>query len=178
MLKKKVNLKTFLCLLMVGSLISCASYQSTRQIPDNLVLVLNQDIAVESGRARVFLQNGKITRTGQLQTYEPSCDFEVVEVSKPGFEQIIKADEFKVTRVYFAPPGYSYYFFEMNQQYAHEGFERPNMTFLTQFNLSSESQPQVMRLNCKIWSIDFYQRYLSKEQIDQTLGSIATFIYE
>ena len=178
MLKKLINLKTLMCLMMACSLISCTTYQSTRQFPENLIVVLNQDITVESRRARVFLQNGEVTRTGQLKTYEPSCDFEVVEVSKPGAEQIIYADEFRVTRVYFAPPDFTYFNFQPNQQYAHEGFERPNTTFLTQFSLSSESQPSVMRLNCKIWSIEFSQRYLSKAQIDQTLGSIVTFIYE
>lgn len=178
MLRKLLNLKTLLCLVVAGSLVSCASYQSTRQFPENLVLILNKDILVESARARVFLQNGEVTRTGQLKTYEPSCDFEVVEVSKPGAEQMIYADEFKVTRIFYAPPNLSSFNFEANQQYASEGFERANMTFLTEFSLSSERQPHVMRLNCKIWSIEVSQRYLSKAQIDQTLGSIVTFIYE
>lgn len=171
-------LKILVSLVVAGGLFSCAGYQSPRQYPANLVLRLNQDITVESGRARVFLQNGKVTRTGQLQTYEPSCDFEVIEVSRPGAEQVIAADEFRVTRIFYAPPEFTQVDFELNQQYAYERFEYLNTTFRTEFSLKSENQPDVFRLNCKIWSIDPWQKYLTPAQIEITLGTVATFITE
>ena len=169
---KKVH--ALVCLVAAAGLASCANYPVATQSPENLVLVLNQDLAVESGRARVFLQEGEITSTNDLQTYEPSCDFEVIEVSKPGSEQLIHSDTFKVTRVHHATNVFLQKF-ELNQDYAMDGLEYLNTTYLTEFTLRSELQPDVLRLNCKIWSIDPFQRYLSPAQISQTLGSIATF---
>ena len=175
MLKILIKFKPLVCVIMTAGLISCANYQSVNQSPENLVLILNQDVSVESGRARVFLQNGQVTKTKNLETYAPSCDFEVVDVSKQGAEQVIHSDEFRVLRVYYAAPDTTKLNFEPGEQYAQEGFEYLNTTYLTQFDLRSETQPDVLRLNCKIWSIDPYQRYLSPAQIDQTLGTIATF---
>lgn len=178
MLNKLKKIYTQAFLIAVAALTGCANYPSPVQAPENLVLILNQDITVEPGRARVFIQRGSVTRTGDLQTYEPSCDFEVVEVSQAGSVQLIRSGTFQVTRVYLAPPDVYAQTFELNQHYAMAVGEYLNTTYLTEFTLKSESQPDVLRLNCKIWSIDPFQRYLSTSQISQTLGAVATFKQE
>ena len=175
MLNQLKKVKTLACLTAAAVLAGCANYPSATLSPENLLLILHQDITVESGRARVFIQQGEVTGTGSLQTYEPSCDFEVMEVSGSGSEQVILADTFRVTRVHNTSSVYASRY-EPYEQYAMDGGrEYLNTTYLTEFTLRSELQPGVLRLNCKIWSIDPFQRYLSPAQIGQTLGTIATF---
>lgn len=66
-------------------------------------LVLNREILVPAGRARVFIQDGGTSAgghsrvSGSFDHYRPHCGLEVRHVDHAGFT--IRPDEFRITRV-------------------------------------------------------------------------------
>lgn len=58
-------------------------------------LVLNQPISIPEGRARIYLQDGKLTRG--VDEFTPSCGLEIRQVSGP--PRTVPAGRYAVTRV-------------------------------------------------------------------------------
>jgi hypothetical protein len=110
--------------------------------------VLNQDVSVPAGQARLFLQDGAIV--GGRSFYRPHCNLEIDSVSHSGFP--ISAGSFEVTRVQ-----------RTTVQIASTELPRLAATTMVwgslrsssdrffdgyHFWLVSETQPAVMRLTC------------------------------
>jgi len=67
------------------------------RLPVGTTLVLQQDLAVPAGHARVFLQQGRVVEKHRLDIYRPHCNFEQRTVSDGTAR--IAADRFTVTAV-------------------------------------------------------------------------------
>jgi hypothetical protein len=117
-------------------------------IPVGATVVLQQDLTIPAGHARVFLQRGKVVEKRKLASYYPSCNFEQRAVSDG--TAVIKADRFKVTAV---KRGEDYVV--QRDPLVHTGWSMAGefggvsmINRLIQHSLFSPSQPQVMYLTC------------------------------
>src|SRR5512143_4162142 len=87
-----------LWVLFAMTLASCAVSPVTDEgsqfyrLPVGTAVVLNQDLTVPAGNARVFLQRGKVVAKNRLDVYQPDCNFEQRTVSDG--TAVIKADDF------------------------------------------------------------------------------------
>lgn len=145
-------------------------------------LVLKEPLRVAPGNARVFIQNGQATNSGNsllrgsFDQYQPHCAFEIERVDHGGFT--IHPGTFRITRVQGAltqvvmisplqvaglqlARGY----YGRGASAYHEGYH---------FWLASERQSEVMRMTC--YGVfaeppDLYPPTL--QEIRQALGAIA-----
>ena len=146
--------KGMLLVLSVIALTSCAGPVVNERAPDRVLVgttvVLQQDLAVPAGHARVFLQQGMVVEKHRLEPSLPHCNFEQRTLSNGS--AVIKADHFKVTAVSVGedmvvqrdcesmlPVG-------RNEPGGSDCVDKVNRYINHQ--LSSPSQPQVMRLTC------------------------------
>ena len=65
--------------------------------PVGTLVILNEELTVPGGWARVFLQHGKTVSYGDVNRYAPSCDFALRTVDE--VPQSIKPGSFKVVDV-------------------------------------------------------------------------------
>jgi len=137
-------------------------------------IVLNQELRVRAGNARVFVQDGQVG--GGFNSYRPHCAFEIDSVQHDGFP--IQADTFLISRVqgsiqqvvsteptrlaalHLARGG-----MDGGSSSLYEGYH---------FWLSSENQPDVRRMSCFGVYAQPYELYPpTLEEIRQALGPIA-----
>lgn len=138
-------------------------------------IVLNKDLTVPAGHARVFIQNGAVSDKSQLDRYNPHCNFEIQSVSD-GTRQIL-AGTFLVTAVstgeeLVVQTASPYYRVSFNP-----GLDRP-LSMIAPFvhhRLHSDTQPEVMRLTCHGgFAQPWWARYPSVSEIRKALGNVAT----
>jgi hypothetical protein len=155
---------------------------SFRQL-QGAALVLKQPLEVASGKARVFVQDGKAVgdRSGRLggafDIYRAHCGFEIQSVSHDGFT--IQPETFVITHVQLslqpvvvAQPirlAAVQIALDVNGRGStatyHEGYH---------FWLASETQPQVMRMSCYgIYNDPATLEPPSLQEIQRVLGEVA-----
>ncbi len=139
--------------LSVAVLCSCATTAVDEgspyyRLPVGTNVVLQQELAVQAGHTRVFLQQGKVVAKNRLDIYRPHCDFEQHAVSDG--TAVIKADRFRVTAVSSGED-----LVVQSDPLIHAGWnlvgEFDGVTLVNRYvqhTLSSPGQPQVMRLTC------------------------------
>ncbi|MES9830456.1 MAG: hypothetical protein ABW201_19560 [Candidatus Thiodiazotropha sp.] len=137
-------------------------------------LVLMQEVAIEPGTTRTFLQRGRTTTLGDFNRYRANCNFEVENLSDK--VQRIEPDIFIIKKV-------QRLITEVVRQYNRRSgtidveFGDPGSPMVTQgyhLWLSSEKQPDVMRMTCR-GSFDDLSRSEppSINEIREALGNIA-----
>jgi len=146
----------------------------TRELRDKEVdFVLNEDLMIRAGRARVFLQDGRVV--GGRNLYRPHCIMEIDSIDHTGFRvaaepfrvsrvqrstvQIARRDHFRVALRMVASSAY-----DGGVDRFHDGYH---------FWLTSDTQPEVMRLTCYgVYAapIDLYPPTV--EEINAALGQI------
>jgi hypothetical protein len=146
------------------------------RLPVRTTVVLQQDLPVPAGHARVFLQYGKVVEQRHLKPYQASCNFEQREVSDGS--AVIKADRFTVTAV---SSGEDYVVQGSPLIYAGwqmSGFNDSvsMVNAYVRYELSSPNQPQVMRLTCH-GGFDFQGRAQppSLTEINAAVGEAVKF---
>jgi len=138
-------------------------------------LVLNQNLEVAAGKARVFVQGGDVSFG--FDSYRPHCGFEITSVQHEGVT--IEADKFAITRVQGS----------LQQVVAAEpvrvaalqlagmdgGGDGPSSLYLGyHFWLSSVGQPEVRRMSCYgIYAEPQDAEPPTLQEIQQALGSVA-----
>ncbi|MEW8030182.1 MAG: hypothetical protein AB2792_05750 [Candidatus Thiodiazotropha sp.] len=140
-------------------------------------LVLMQEVAIEPGTARTFLQRGKTTTLGDFNRYHANCNFEVENLSDN--VQTIRPDTFIVKKVQRLmtevvrhdnrPPGF------LTVEYGDPS--SPMVTHGYHLWLSSDKQPDVMRMTCR-GAFDDLSRSEppSINEIREALGKIAELV--
>jgi hypothetical protein len=138
-------------------------------------LVLNQELNLRAGKARIFVQNGEVS--GGFDSYQPHCAFEIDSVRHEG--ATIEAGTFTITRVQgsvqpvvsaapvrlAAMPMVSGIAGGGGSQSYYEGFH---------LWLSSADQPQVRRVSCFGVYAQPYELYPpTVAEIRHALGSVA-----
>ena len=135
--------------------------------------VLNQDVTVPAGRARLFLQDGEIV--GGRNLYQPHCILEVDSVDHQGFP--VSAGRFDVVRIQrstvqiaaqrgfrLASTVMAFDAWRDNSDRFHDGYH---------FWLQSDTQPSVMRLTCYgVFERPSHLRPPTLEEIGVALGEV------
>ncbi len=172
---------SLLWVLSAMALVSCAVSPVTDEssqyyrLPVGATVVLNQDLIVPEGNARVFLQDGKVVKKTRLHVYQPHCNFQQRTVSDG--TAVIKADRFKVTAV---SVGDDMVVQNNAQVYVSMviGGGRDGVTMINRYvrhTLSSSSQPQVMYLTCHGgFQMPYQAQFPSLIDIRAALGGVAT----
>lgn len=179
----KKGLFGLIFLLLAG----CAQLESRVTSPDSIyfrppvgsVVELRERLQVPAQRTRVFIQSGQVLVGGGVNTYYPSCNFEVRDLLTES--QVIEAGSFTVEQVRRG-----------SESVVRSGRVRlaalqltgirlfsdaPSIMRYYHFNLHSEQQPQVMRLTCR-GGLDDSPRaeFPTWPEMQQALGEVVSFI--
>lgn len=148
------------------------------RVPVGSQLILNQPLEIRPGHTRVFVQYGAVTDFSDLNQYWPSCSFEVRELKQE--PQQIAPDRFTVLRV---QQGQTEIVGQPHLQVAsltllalrHTDRGQPTVARYYDLWLSSDQQPNVMRLRCFDSMADLSEADLPLyTEIEAALGAIAT----
>jgi hypothetical protein len=144
-------------------------------------VVLERDIRVPAGQARVFVQGGEAISKGGLSgtfdSYRPHCAFEIGSVDHDGY--LIRAGVFRITRVessivpvVSAAPvvvAWSGGFVGGGSQAYYDGYH---------FWLTSDADPSVRRMTCYGVYAEPYDLYPpTLGEINAALGNVARLDY-
>jgi hypothetical protein len=140
-------------------------------------IVLAQQLSIEPGTTRAFLQRGKPTTLGDFNRYHANCNFEVRHLSSES--QRIEPDTFSVEKVE-----------RLMTEVVHSNFPQPRVLRVEYTDpssplvthgyhlwLGSDRQPEVMRLTCR-GAFDDLSRAEppSINEVREALGSIAELV--
>ncbi len=148
------------------------------RVPVGSQLTLNEPLEIRPGHTRVFVQRGVVTDFSDLNQYWPSCSFEVRELKQE--PQQIAPDRFTVRRV---QQGQTAIVGQPHLQIAGlsllslRSFDGGQPTVARYYDLwlSSDKQPNVMRLRCFDSMADLTEANLPLYiEIEAALGAIAT----
>lgn len=148
------------------------------QVPVGSQIILHQPLEIRPGHTRVFIQRGEVTRFKDLDQYWPHCNFEVRYLLQE--PQQIVPDRFTVERV---QQGQTEIVGRPHVQvaalnllaFSRDGGGPPSVARYYDLWLSSEQQPDVMRLRCFDAMDDLPRANLPRyRDIEATLGAIAT----
>lgn len=169
------------CAILIGGCQSLANRDEALpyfHIPGGSTLVLNRDIVVPANRLSVYVQGGQVIPAG-ANFYYPHCKFELRHLE--GRARRIRADTFSIYRTgrdwgshaMLAPP---------RLRSVGQGLLLPSplndqpsyIIYASNLYLRSDEQPEVFRLSCKQWWDPVDARFLSIQEIRQTLGDVFT----
>lgn len=158
-------------------------------IPQGSTLVLEQDLQVPSGDARVFMQGGRVMRDallGGMDRFKPRCSFGLERQGDERLVATIEADRFTTgparTRAYvrhwpeegIQVAGRSLSFgigLAMNDA---GGADIGYLTYVLEIPVSSSGQPQVDDFTCKVDKPKNWQGKLGLEAIREAAGDLVT----
>ena len=122
-------------------------------IPSGSRLVLHQDLKVPSGKAHINIQHGKVA--AGLDNWDVGCQLEVRKLG-PG---AVAAGTFTITRATISQEWVNY----------------PNtMRFYRTLYLQSDTQPNVMQMECQYWSYPLHGDAIPMAAIHEALGPVAS----
>lgn len=153
---------------------------------DGASVVIKRELQISAGRARVYVQNdgmgvGEHTGSGGFDSYRPHCAFEITRVDHAGFE--VETGHFMVTRI---------------QQTVDPVVRKSQLMVAAvgllsgmdggggsqayyagyHFWLSSEEQPEVLRMSCYGVYAQPYELYPpTLQEINAALGAVAELRY-
>lgn len=163
-------------LLLIGLLAGCQGlypYDETRyyfSVPNGSTLVLNRTLQTAPGELAIYLQDG-VPYTAAPDRTRPYCKFELRH--KRAEAQRIEPDRFLIERsTRHRSAGLTP---DWRLRPASLLFDHDGPTFLVYssfFQLTSERQPEVLRMTCEYWGDPATRRFLSIAQIRQTLGEV------
>lgn len=153
-------------------LVSCQSVQpydeNSRyyQVPVDSRLILHKQVSIDANLARAYFQYGKQINKKHIEKYQPHCYLLLSTLSEN--EQLIQPDTFiinKVERDFIVSTD--------QQRYASIGmnlFDTSLVEYVNIYHLASNSQPNVLSLNCLQWSDSSDRLYLTIGEVRQALG--------
>lgn len=142
-------------------------------------VVLNQELSVPAG-SKVYLQNGEVMRRAGVKQSKPYCYF-----------HLYRAQALLDTPATVSVGSFSIGSTQNRLEYVQRGAEllrvagsivtagfvtqdASEQTMVTRITLHSETQPEVMHLNCAIWAVPNERNHPSLEEIRQALGELVT----
>lgn len=148
------------------------------RVPVGSHITLNQPLEIRPGHTRVFLQRGEVTRFSDLNQYWTSCNFEVRDLKQVA--QQIDPDRFTVARVQqgntqiVGRPAMQVAGLQLLSFSNWDGGQ-PTVARYYDHWLSSERQPNVMRMRCFGPMADLSEAELPLYlEIEAALGTVAT----
>ena len=117
-------------------------------------LVLNQPVEIPAGEAHIKLQNGQLS--GGVDEYTVNCSFEIENLGP----HTVSPDTFQIT----------------DASDSQEWVSQPDiMRFYKVLRLSSERQPEVLKLVCQDWDGPLMGRPVTVGEIQKAVGAYFTF---
>lgn len=136
-------------------------------------IVLKQELQIAAGKARVFLQNGRVS--SGFDSYQPHCAFEIASVRHAGVS--INPDTFVISKVQrFVQPVVEARPMQVAGLWLAEGLAGGAQSYYDGYHfwLTSADQPQVRRMSCFGVYAQPYELYPpTMVEIRQALGSLA-----
>jgi hypothetical protein len=169
-------------LLLTLGISGCASFVKLQawsepySLPEGSTLSVNQDLTVNPNSVSAWIQFGKVINRKEVDLDSPNCRFELYTI-KPVAQSILKDANVAIIRFVNS----NEYVSKGNVMYASLAAEADDdggpmaQIFRTEVYLKSSAQPDLFRLTCEVWEDLFNGVYLTVDQIQQTLGDIATF---
>lgn len=160
-----INCLTSITLLMLAACqpLPVAGNSALNSIDAGMTVVLNQDLVIPPGQARVYIQHGVTVNTANIDRYQPWCDVEVNTLHTSA--TIIHADSFRILKKVNERSG-------LMDGSAFSAMGSPLEEFTTILYLKSEQQPDVLRLSCTQRRGSRMQTYLKPTNIQSTLGKL------
>ena len=169
--------------LVLVTLTACQSYYLGNEesphyaVPPGTRLLLKQPITIAPEQVGVWLQDGQAMPYSGVRVYYPHCKFE--SRRRLSTAQSITPDEFIVTRVsrtmtqaVRAPsegPGV-YASLALHADMSSDG---PSVqAFITQMDLGSDRQPDIMRLTCGQWGFLHDGVHVTINEMRHALGNV------
>jgi len=118
-------------------------------------LILNEKLALTSGRRRVYLQFGRAMQKRE-DDYSVGCYFRVLNEETT----VIQPDTFTITKV---------------TDYSEDVLQGDITDYITELRLESPTQPQVLKMSCHKWDSASMGRYPTFIQIKRAVGLYASF---
>ena len=176
----KPSITLLLSALLVGcsqnSLLKSPAAAHWRLPPVGTSVELHKPLSVPAGYTRVFLQRGEVVAKQRFDRYVPSCSFEVRTLSETVRD--ISPESFLVTRVQRESAEVVQQVYPLMQaslDLAGRDDGLPMIVLSVHLWISSDQQPDVMRLTCRGAFDDPPQAEPpSIEQMQEALGSYAS----
>ena len=139
-------------------------------------LILSQALIVPGASARAFIQEGKVLPARSFNHYQISCSFEVRQVSEQ--HQTIEADSFVVNRVQHMQEEIAAWkkvqLASLNMAGLSGDSSPPDIFRGWHFWLSSEKQPNVLRMTCRgVFAEPWEAEPPTLAEIKDALGAVA-----
>ena len=170
-------LKTLIAVLAAGALASgCQQYTVKDEnnwfysIKPGAVITLKQTLDIAPNQVAVYLQHGDKVAANAVDLYDTHCKFEIRTIAESTRQ--VSPDNFMVTRVSDETEVVSL----QGRMYAsmgHDADVRQDINYTTTLYLSSDSQPDVLRLACMQQDSFYYlETYPSITQMRKALGDV------
>jgi hypothetical protein len=157
-------------LLAAASLAGCVATTDIGAPKFGSRLVLHQQLTIQSGWARAFIQHGRPVLHAELASFDPFCSLETRTVAGDGISLQVRPGTFEVTRTVRQHPPGGVFAGMLNPD---EDFG-PVMLELDIY-LESPEQPDVLRLRCNRLEPDpAFARPIGPIEVREVLGSVAT----
>ena len=148
-------------------------------IPTGSRIELHQTLTIPPNSASLYMQYGKVVTPKERDQYHANCWFLSWKMLET--PQTIKPDTFIVTR---SVKSQDYVLGSQTVKLASNGRNTrigavagdssPIIEYVTELYIHSDKQPDIRRLACSHWDDPIDDLHLTVEQIQNTLGKIAT----
>ena len=132
---------------------------------------LTQDLFVEQGWARSFIQSGKPVKHRDIDHFKPYCSVEVKRVAESEGEDRIEADTFRIIRIQRSRPVGAHFFPSFSNRHDDPG----PVDAQVDIYLESMDQPQVIRLRCVKTLYDIWMESFSFREIEAAVYPVLQF---
>ena len=155
------RLLTIALVTALGFLVSCGTTDTRDEtsvdfrIKPGSRLILNDKLALPSGRRRVYLQFGRVMKKRE-DDYSTGCYFRVRNEDTI----VIHPDTFTITKV---------------TNYTEDVLEGDITDYITELRLESPTQPQVLKMSCHKWDASSMGSPSTFIQIKRAVGLFVTF---
>lgn len=154
---------------MLVLLAACQGAALQSPVPVGSVLELHQPLTIPAGRSNIHFQDNGLRGTGGgINQYAPNC--RLVLRARAEVPRQVQPDRFTIRRVQhhveglLAGLGAGVMLFDGNGS--------SHATYITDFYLHSEHQPEVVRLSCQQWQDPAYDRFPSHVTLDEVRGAL------
>ena len=165
------------CILLSACSILLAKNTASDLIPDGSQLIIRQNLTIPGGKARVYIQYGKVIKENEKDQYLAHCWLQSWKVLE--YPQEIKADTFTIKSssryedlVYKTRP--LLLASNSKNEYALQ-VSFGSVTAIDQqtvLHIHSEKQPDIRELVCSYWDDPANDKHLTLQEIRAALGDI------
>lgn len=141
-------------------------------VPLGSTFTLHREITIPPDQTSVYLQNGTLGASRDVDFYKPNCKFELFTISVEA--RRVKPDTFVVIRIVDQREDVSLTWPTYAGLGMASGDGPIHLTFSTTMYLESNIQPDVFRMNCKRWDHPAIGEFVSINEMRQALGDYFT----